>query len=100
MKAEKMTANERALKILTEDTISAQERVRARDIAILAIEKQIPKKPEIKSGLISEYFLDTVERFYCPECGKSFSDLLDDGFGKFTCCPWCGQRIDWSDVKL
>lgn len=61
------------------------------------MEKEIPKKPERKSELISEYFLDSVERLYCPGCDKSFSDLFDDGFGKFTCCPWCGQRIDWSD---
>lgn len=94
MNVEQVTTNERALKILTEGTISAQEKVRARDIAILAIEKQIQKKPERKSELISEYFLDSVEIPYCPGCSKCLSDLFDDGL-KFTYCPWCGQRIDW-----
>ena len=51
----------------------------AYDVAIEALEKQIPKKP------IDEYHRTA----YCPACGN----LIIDAY----CCPECGQKIDWSE---
>lgn len=56
------------------------------DMAIEALEKQIPKKPLNQS---EEY-----DRTYgnCPCCGEMVVDYPDD----FRVCSNCGQAIDWS----
>lgn len=70
-------------KIDRKSTNFSQKDYEGIDFAIEALEKQIPKKPtDVCTPVIT--------------CGKCFSDLFDDGL-KFTYCPWCGQRIDWSD---
>ncbi|MBP3469738.1 MAG: hypothetical protein J6K26_09520 [Lachnospiraceae bacterium] len=51
---------------------------------IKALEKQIPKKPFMHG--IEEY------RATCPNCNK----WLEAHSSKIF-CPYCGQRIDWSD---
>lgn len=56
--------------------------VKARDLAIKALEKQMPKKPD---------FTGDKEFALCPCCnGKG---LLD----KQTYCDNCGQKLDWSE---
>lgn len=52
------------------------------EIAISALEKQIPKKPIITDWV------------YCPNCNWKIAMLI----GKEV-CPKCGQVLDWSDVK-
>lgn len=54
------------------------------DIAINALEKQIPKKP----------FIHGIEKYRatCPNCNK----WLETHSSKIF-CPYCGQMIDWSD---
>lgn len=49
----------------------------ALDMAIEALEKQIPKKKK--------------KRNECPECGYSYA------FEEF--CPYCGQALDWGDTE-
>lgn len=64
--------------------IIPQKRVEALDVAIQALEKQIPKKPD---------FTEDKEFALCPCCnGKG---LLN----KQKYCDNCGQKIDldWSD---
>ena len=54
----------------------------AKNIAVQALEKQIPKKPD---------FTEDKEFALCPCCnGKG---LLD----KQKYCDNCGQKLDWSD---
>ena len=54
---------------------AAKRVVEARDMAIQALEKQIPKKRDSYS---------------CPVCSHYFED------GEcFTYCPECGQRLEW-----
>lgn len=55
------------------------------DIAIKALEKQIPKKP-IKSDREIRY----CEVWKCPKCGFEWSGRVVDY------CYKCGQAIDWS----
>ena len=59
------------------------------NMAINALEKQIPKKPaEMKptDKLLQEYFA-------CPICGGWVG--MDEYLNKF--CAGCGQAIDWSE---
>lgn len=48
-----------------------------------ALEKQIPKKPDLDGGI------------YCPCCLHEFKENYDTT----SYCPNCGQAIDWSDTK-
>lgn len=61
----------------------------AYDMAIEAIEKQIPKKPINQS---EEY-----DRTYgnCPCCGEMVVDYPDD----FRVCSNCGQAINWGEEE-
>ena len=58
------------------------------ELAINALEKQIPKKPIERISLLG---LDKGGK--CPTCNKHIN----------TCRYWmyceCGQKIDWSDSK-
>ena len=54
----------------------------ARDMAISALERQIPKKPKDIG-----YF---IEIYVCPCCDNSI--LLQPNF-----CENCGQALDWGD---
>lgn len=57
---------------------------KANEMAIQALEKQIPMKPD---------FTEDKEFALCPCCnGKS---LLD----KQKYCDNCGQKLDWSDEE-
>lgn len=58
------------------------------DVAIKALEKQIPKKP-IKS---KEQKIRYVNTYYCPTCNLGFT-----GFNIAKWCYHCGQKLDWSD---
>ena len=51
--------------------------------AISALEKQIPKKPDLDGGV------------YCPCCLHEFKA----NYNTTSYCPNCGQAIDWSDVE-
>lgn len=46
---------------------------------------------------IQKHFNIGVDGFYCPVCD---SDLLDMDNDCFNYCPHCGQKINWSDVKI
>ncbi len=50
------------------------------DMAISALEKQIPKKPKMP---LDAYWV-------CPTCGKKVEH-------PYECCMGCGQAIDWEE---
>lgn len=58
------------------------------DIAISAIEKQIPKKVKIDEGYV-----------LCPICNHCIEDIdfISDNSHKY--CDCCGQALDWSDAN-
>lgn len=66
------------------------------NIAIKALEKQIPKKPtahkvevpKIKVG--NGFFGKGTTVYRCPCCNELISRIYD-------CCYKCGQALDWSD---
>ena len=68
-------------------SIIPQKRAEALDVAIKALEKQIPKKPsemQPANKLTNGYY-------GCPICKNvvGIDDIQDDY------CPTCGQKLDW-----
>lgn len=65
------------------------------NIAIKALEKQIPKKPD----LIGDGYDDNGNLIYdtwiCPCCQTQYELDYDD----YKFCPNCGQAIDWSECN-
>lgn len=77
--------NEEAIKMLKQwnEDLSPYEKedIECHNIAISALEKQIPKKP---------LHWDDCEQFYieCPCCGKRYDSRLG-----YKGCPYCLQAI-------
>ena len=64
------------------------------DIAIKALEKQIPKKPNIEGDGYADGQL-VYDTWICPFCGKHYEIDYDS----YDYCPNCGQHIDRSDIS-
>lgn len=58
---------------------------KARELAIFALEKQIPKKPIIH-GFREGREINTIS-YTCPICNKHTS--------RENYCKYCGQALDW-----
>ena len=71
---------------------SWEEMKEVRDIAIEALEKQIEKKPIIKSW----------NPAICPTCGEELSESCGDGYYKhyeyLEVCK-CGQKLNWREEE-
>lgn len=67
------------------------EHIKSIEIAIQALEKQIPKKV-VKDGKLS---------YKCPCCGESAKTETGDSFIDYRLdyCDGCGQKLDWSDEE-
>ena len=57
------------------------------DMAIQALEKQIPKKPVKSENQVARY----VNTYYCPICNLGIT-----GTNIAKWCYHCGQKLDWS----
>ena len=70
---------------------------KANEMAIQALEKQIPKKPIFNHNLS-----DTLSVFHC-ECGNKIKVSHDIGImnnnNAPNYCSKCGCRFDWSDEE-
>lgn len=62
------------------------------DLAIQALEKQIPKKPLEFNVLQNNFGKLLYKRGKCPICGEK---MIND----INYCSNCGQAIDWSDSE-
>ena len=78
-------------KIRPRGGIIPQKRAEALDVAIQALEKQIPKKV-VKDGKWS---------YKCPCCGECAETDCGDAFYDYRLdyCNGCGQKLDWSDEE-
>ena len=77
---------EEALKIL--DTIpTIGEQVDALEMAIEALERQMPK--DIDQGYVYDFHNPKKKVYYmnCPECEES----IENEYWEY--CPWCGQKL-------
>ena len=61
---------------------------RANEMAIKALEKQIPRKPIKSEKQVVRY----VNTYYCPICNLGIT-----GTNIAKWCYHCGQKLDWSD---
>ena len=76
-----------------------EEMLEVRNVAIKALEKQIPKKPQYvdtrfrhHGRKISEG--SSLDKCYkCPNCNSHIFHIFDSE----KCCKYCGQALDWSD---
>ena len=83
---------EEAIEILQEEHDYCQEMsyvIKALEMAICALEKQIPKKPIIRK---TEDYFGYVKHVLCPNCQK-----VEFGYEHPCFCKLCGQAIDWKD---
>lgn len=62
------------------------------NIAIKALEKQIPKKP-FEKEVIGVSMTGYKHKGQCPKCSSTVLQY------KGNYCPNCGQALDWSEVK-
>lgn len=82
---------------LNKKPISNENAIKINDLAIKAIEKQIPKKPMLQdihdrnNGLLDYlYNCPICHMFVCYATELNIED-------KFAYCPNCGQALDWSN---
>lgn len=62
----------------------------AYNMAIKALEKQIPKKPIPQEA----QYINCWMNYTCPLCGRNFHRL-----GISDCCYHCGQALDWGEEE-
>lgn len=76
--------------------IIPQKRAEAIDVAINALEKQIPKKLEYEADGYADGEL-VYDYAKCPICGHDFEYGINDWGCEY--CSDCGQKLDWSDEE-
>ena len=72
-----------------------EEMREVRDVAIEALEKQLPKKAkenEIRGG-----WLGKQKHYTCPNCGNCLLTKMMNERQNTSYCWDCGQRLDWSE---
>lgn len=82
-------------KIRPRGGIIPQKRAEALDVAIRALEKQIPKKPTYEGDGYAPDGTFVWDEWICPCCETRYEVDYDD----YDYCPNCGQKIDWSDEE-
>lgn len=97
--------NEEAIKGLLNVKMQMSEETpftEAVDLAVSALEKQIPKKPkyveveqdamDMETGEEYTYKIDEAHCSCCDFIIGADNDIFDEHY-----CEWCGQKLDWSD---
>ena len=64
----------------------------ALDLAISALEKQIPKRPHADDNGGAEDYECWIE---CPLCGEAIPEYTSENETECYCLR-CGQKLDWS----
>ena len=67
----------------------------AYDVAIRALEKQIPKNPTYEGDGYAPDGMFIWGEWICPCCGRRYEVDYDD----YDYCPDCGQKLDWSEKE-
>ena len=79
---------------LTDYRKQVPEYYKAMELAVKALEKQIPKKPTEEQIDFEEFVC------ICPTCKYTceygFEDFRDR---KYEYCPMCGQKLDWGEEE-
>ena len=70
---------------------------KANEMAIQALEKQIPKKPR-KTDSYRGIFR-RIYAYVCPTCGNACLEKQENERQDTMFCWNCGQKLDWSDEE-
>ena len=84
-------------KIRPRGGIIPQKRADALEMAIQALEKQIPKKPR-KTDSYRGIFR-RIYAYVCPTCGNACLEKQENERQDTMFCWNCGQKLDWSDEE-
>ena len=68
---------------------------RALDMAKRALEKQMPKSPDIEGDGYDDEGKLIFDTWICPSCGRRYEIDYD----AYEYCPNCGQHIDTSGTN-
>ena len=68
----------------------------ALDMAVVALEKQTPKKPDVEGDGYDKDGNIIYDTWLCPCCRSCYEVEYDD----YDYCPVCGQKLDMSDVSI
>lgn len=82
-----------AIEFLNTDDFHSAGFGKATEIAIEALEKQIPKLIKTNGKYMKDFGIEPCDQVFCPSCGKRIRVKYK---GKF--CDKCGQRLKWSEV--
>ena len=82
----------KCLKPITEHDVYTSDFQEACKMAIKALEKHIPRKPDLEGDGYADWHL-VYDTWICPCCEKHYEVDYDD----YDYCPNCGQAIDWSE---
>ena len=80
--------NLKILKISEDDSSVGKLKIQTYNIAIEALEKQIPKEP------LNREDKSEISYGYCPCCSNIIDNWDDIRF-----CGECGQAIDWEETE-
>lgn len=95
-----MTDIKRAIKILESNrkmfhfSCAEIDKDTALVMAVKALEKQIPKKPDIKGDGYNNDGNIIYDTWICPNCEEHYEVEYDN----YDFCPKCGQAIDRTDI--
>lgn len=99
MKQEEAIKSMRNLNMVLSITDSERESV---NMAVAALEKQIPQKPVRKDDVYENYTSEPIQAYVCPSCGEVLIAIktkellkLNLFFAKPKFCQECGQAIEW-----
>lgn len=76
---------------------NAGEHIKSIEVAINALEKQIPKKPRKTDSYRG--VLKRVYAYVCPTCGNACLEKYMNERQNTMFCWNCGQKLDWSDEE-
>ena len=71
----------------------AEDDYKANEMAIQALEKQIPKKPTYEGDGYAPDGTFVLDEWICPCCETRYEVDYDD----YDYCPNCGQKLDLED---
>lgn len=96
-----MTPQEAILRIKQHNEIHSRKEIfavhitKALQMAVDALEKQVPQKPNFEGdGYADGHPVYDIAK--CPICDHEFEEDINDWGSQY--CPDCGQALDWGDV--
>lgn len=81
-------------KSLGQDSVN-KELLEHTRVAIKAIERQIPKTPDIEGDSVDSNGELIYDTWYCPNCDV----MYEIGYDRYDYCPNCGQAIYRNQIE-